>query len=82
MHLAVALAQRAGEQRPEYGSIEPVMAKLAVAREQHRDLVAPARVKLAIAVDVDHLKRCPVFAQQRNERFAHLVAKVAVTANE
>ena len=80
--MRLALAQRAGEPRREYDLIEPVMAELAFAREQHGDFVAPARLKLAIAVDVDHLERCPMFSQQRNERFAHLVAQVTVTANE
>jgi len=59
-----------------------VTAELSLSREQHRDVLAPARLQRRLAVDIDFLDGGPGGPRNRLQRVAHLVAEMAVGARQ
>ena len=77
---AAFLARR--QIRCQRGAIESVVAQLALACEQDGDVLAPARLQNRVAVDVDLLDGNAGGHGERHQCRAHVVAEVAIGANE
>ena len=57
-------------------------AQLTFARKQDRDAIAPPFLEDSVGIDVDFLDRPSKPRRKRCQRFAHVIAQVAIGPNE
>jgi hypothetical protein len=74
----VSLRKMSGQR----SAVESVVAQLALACQQHRNPFPPARLESGIAVDVYFVNRDACRGNQRRQRRAHVVAEMAVGADQ